>query len=481
MTAEVSSPPIEPVAAAAVNWGRRIYFAMVGVIGLLALIPVTNHFRIGSYESLRAEIIAAGGRAPRAAGSTRSQQDNYWEALGGDLSSVVIREVEIPPHGRLPAGTLSRLNRFPEIEQLSVEGHLPDRATCRAIFRMSKLGELKIRYCELTDDLLQGIDQMQGLSMLDLSGTDISDASIEQLSRLRGLSELDLRFTNVTAAGRSRLAQALAGAEIRHASWPSPAHSQAARRLFRAGALLEMADDGGVTVRVQRKLWTGHDDDLRDVAYLQGLTNLELEELDLKTGLMNAVASLKNVHTLTINQCRSREADLAALGASQTLTKLVLIDVFVDASVVEKLAAVRQLESLVLNQSRIVPGSLSAMSQLANLRELSLVGTRFRGTVMSEVASVTSLRKLELIAMPMGDVQIEEVCALADLESLSIQGTMASDGSVPHLSRLVRLKRLDVSETPITAAGVQRLQSALSGCKIETQSGKGNLLATQPR
>jgi Leucine-rich repeat (LRR) protein len=472
MSAAAAPPPIKRDTAPAVNWGRRIYFAMLGLIALLAIYPAYNHFRIGRYEALRQEIQSAGGRAPRARNVTRSEEDVYWAALGGDLTNVVIRKVDFPPGGSVPKSTLVRLIHFPEIEQLHLDGHLPDRETCREIFGMSNLRRLRICFCELDDGLLEGIDQMQSLQSLSLKGTDISDAAVERLARLSALTELDLRYTHVSQAGLARLSRAIPDASIRHAPWPSPAHSQAARLLFRRGAQLDIVDGPapGVVIRLPRSGWKGSVGELGAIAQLSDLMSLQLNDLDLQRELMGSVARLPNVRTLTIANCRLREADLAALRASRDLRKVILVDAFVEPPAVEKLASIGELHSLVLVNSRIVPGSLAAMSRLSALRELSLVGTRFRGTVMSELAAATSLRKLDLISMPMGDVQIEQVCQLRELQGLSIQGTVATDDSVPHLSQLVHLRRLDISGTPITPEGVKRLQAALPDCVIQRET-----------
>ncbi|HZL91807.1 MAG TPA: hypothetical protein VFB96_25780 [Pirellulaceae bacterium] len=465
------SPPTERDAPA-VNWGRRIYFAMLGIIALLAIYPAYNHFRIRSYEALRQEIKSAGGRAPRARNVARSDDDVYWAALGGDLSNIVIRRVDFPPDGAASKSTLLRLGSFPEIEELHLDGHLPDRETCQHVFGMTNLRKLRICFCDLDDRRLEGIEQMTSLDSLNLRGTDVSDAAVERLADLAALTELDLRYTHVSQAGATRLSQALPNARIRHAPWLSPEHSQAARLLFRHGAQLDILDgpDRGVAVRLTRGNWTGSASELGAIANLADLTSLQLNDLDLESELMQGVAGLPNARSLTIANCRLREADLAALAASSKLERMVLVDVFVERAVVDKLAAIKNLQSLALVNVRIVPGSLAAVARLPALRELSLMGTRFRGTMMTELADANSLRKLDLIGMPMGDVQIEQVCQLKELESLSIQGTVASDDAVPHLSGLIHLKRLDVSGTPITAEGVKRLQSALPGCLIEQKT-----------
>jgi Leucine-rich repeat (LRR) protein len=471
MTAEATSP-IERDAAGAVNWGRRIYFVMLGIIALLAIYPAYNHFRVRSYESLRQQINAAGGRAPRDRNVTRSEEDVYWMALGGDLSNVVIRQVDFPPGAAAPQATLLRLRQFPEVEQLHLDGHLPDRESCQEIFQMNNLRRLRLSFCELDDELLAGIEQMQNLQSLSLRGTEVSDAAVERLSKLAALTELDLRYTHVTAAGAARLAKALPEAQIRHAPWLSAAHGQAARLLFQRGAQLDILDAPrrGVVVRLNRGDWKGTVNELGAISQLTDLTSLQVDDLNLNSELVLAIARLPNVRSLTIANCRLREADLAALAASTTLRRMVLVEVFVEPAVVEKLASIRELQSLVVVNSRIVPGTLAATSRMASLQELSLVGTRFRGTVMTELASAASLRKLALIDMPMGDVQIEQICALKGLQSLSIRGTVADDDSVDDLCGLTDLKRLDISGTPITPSGVKRLQEALPGCVIEQKT-----------
>jgi Leucine-rich repeat (LRR) protein len=453
-----------------VTWGRRIYFAMVAMIGLLATYPAYNHFQITRLEKLRSDVTNLGGRAPRARGGSRPASQIYWESLGGDLSRVVLHQVEFSQATRLERSVIARLRRCPELERLSLDGQSLDDDLCRHIFALRQLSELRVAFCELRDDQLQGIEHMDELTSLDLRGTRISDASVEQLARLAGLSELNLEYCDITPAGAQRLSQALPRMQIRHRTWPSPAHRDAALRLFRCGAVFEIPEDAerGLTIRLRRHIWRGQPQDLSDIAQLQGIELLKLSALDLEPELLEAVARLPNVELLSIEGCQLLHAELRLLGRSASIRRLILDNLFIEMPAAEQLAQWRGVKSLALVNARLVPGSLAALSRLPDLEELTIVGTRFRGTTVSELLNATALKRLHLFRVAIGDDQIPEICQLRGLESLTLTGMAVSNDSVDVLAGMPHLRHLDVSNTQMTPSGVAQLAAALPQCRVES-------------
>lgn len=466
-----SPPEVERQHPVPIHWGRLLYLSMLTVIGLLATFPVFNHFRIRSYERLRHEITSAGGRAPRYRGGSRSAEDIYWSALGGDLSSIVIRQVDYPPFVPVQRSILSRLRHCAELEQLHLDGQQLDDVMCREIFRTVQLEDLRLGFCELSDEQLRGIESLENLQVLDLQGTSITDASLDRLAGLANLTELDLRQTDISQAGAARLASALPEAKIRHRSWPSAAHRQAALRLFRSGALLEIKDGAaqGVRIQLMRQRWQGTAHDLEDLAQLRDVEALELRGVDLDPRVLAAIARLPNIPTVSIVSCPMRDADLSLLASSPSVRTLVLGDVFVETPVAERLAGLDRLEKLALVNVRLVPGSLATMARLGSLRELSLFNMRLRGSALGELSEATALRKLDFIRTPVNDSQVEEIRQLRDLESLGLNGTQVTDNAIDSLSTLVHLHRLDVSGTRLSSAGLDQLKAALPDCRVESK------------
>lgn len=452
------------------TWGRRIYLAMVAMIGLLATYPAYNHFRISRLETLRADITNLGGRAPRSRGRSRPASEIYWESLGGDLSRVVLRQVEFPQSARVERSTIARLRRCPELARLCLDGHALDDEMCRQVFSLTQLRELRVAYCELHDDQLQGVEHLDELASLDLRGTRISDASVERLARLTGLSELNLEYCDISSAGAQRLARALPQTQIRNRPWPSPAHRDATLRLFRLGAVLEIPDDGerGLTVRLLRHVWRGSPHDLTDIARLQGIELLELSAVDLKPELLAAVARLPNVELLSIKGCQLHPVELRLLGHSAGIRRLILDDVFIELPAAEQLAQWPGVRTLALVNARLVPDALATMARLPNLEELVIIGMRFRGTTMSELAGATSLKRLHLSRVAIGDAEVQELCQITHLESLGLTGMAVTNDSVDDLAGMPNLRHLDVSNTKMTPTGVARLTAGLPQCRVES-------------
>ena len=59
-----------------------------------------------------------------------------------------------------------------------------------------------------------------------------------------------------------------------------------------------------------------------------------------------------------------------------------------------------------------------------------------------------------------------ELVGLKKLEKLSLAKSPVSDEGARQLAQLTQLKELDLTETKVTAAGLQALQKSLPGCRI---------------
>jgi hypothetical protein len=66
------------------------------------------------------------------------------------------------------------------------------------------------------------------------------------------------------------------------------------------------------------------------------------------------------------------------------------------------------------------------------------------------------------------EVFLVELAGLKKLEKLSLARGHVSDQGARQLAQLTHLKELDLTETKVTAAGVEELRKSLGGCRIKT-------------
>jgi Leucine-rich repeat (LRR) protein len=308
------------------------------------------------------------------------------------------------------------------------------------------------------------------LTTLDLRGTTVTDASLNRLARLHGLAELNLQYTNITSAGAARLARELPETQVRHRSWPSERYRRRCQRLFVAGALIEISEDParGDCLRLVRERWRGTPEDMAEIAHLN-IELLQLESLDLEPEFLASLAALPNLKSLAIGSCRLRDIDFTPLSRSLSLRNIALKDVVVGSPVIEELAQLPQLDSLALVRTRLGPGSLASLSRLT-LHKLAIVGTWIREESLFSLAQVKSLRHLELMRVSLPERHLDRLAEVSQLESLALNQIATGDNCVSYLSRLAHLRRLDIDNTLLTPAGAKRLEEALPGCEVNTNT-----------
>jgi hypothetical protein len=115
----------------------------------------------------------------------------------GSLTSLWIQKSLIPQEFTFA--------HFPELKWVVVYNSVLTEEQTASIGGLSKLDSLKLAGVGMTDDRLESIVHLTGLTTLDLVDDKITDAGIQRLKALRQLDRLSIGSTGVTGATLSQL------------------------------------------------------------------------------------------------------------------------------------------------------------------------------------------------------------------------------------------------------------------------------------
>ena len=199
------------------------------------------------------------------------------------------------------------------------------------------------------------------------------------------------------------------------------------------------------TEQVQQRVWR-NSNSITDIAALQGLTKLEV--LDLENNSITDISTVARLTSLT--ELTLRDNSIENISAVRGLTNLKLLNLsgnpITDISVV---AGLTNLTDLFLRNNLI-----SDISPLAGLNKLTVLNLDFNS--ISNISPLTALTNLEILALTYNN--ISDISPLAGLNQLVLLAL--THNSISDLSPLVENRGLGsgnlvyVSENPLNAASI---------------------------
>jgi Leucine-rich repeat (LRR) protein len=297
-----------------------------------------------------------------------------------------------------------------------------------------------LRFSDLDNASLQGLEEIPSLERLDLGYTDVDD--VRSLAGCRALRELRLKRSSVTDVGvigleRIATLEVLNLAICTHiTSVTSLRHCTALRELILDGTCVTDAGIAGLECIVTLTALS-----LMNCNLIPSVSSLRhspsLRELNISyTGVMAAgTTGLDEIGTL---QC------LKAGGSTQ-----------LDASTLRRCRSLLEVD---LSQADVPDAVLAALADVSTLETLSLFCCRELRDV-SALARSVSLRELDLSNSAVCDAGISGLEFIPSLTSL----TLSSCDSITNVTNLCRsksLRRLNVSASSITDSGLVGLELA---------------------
>lgn len=183
------------------------------------------------------------------------------------------------------------------------------------------------------------------------------------------------------------------------------------------------------------------DADLKELAPLTGLEELQLTGTQVTDDGLKHLAPLKNLTILDLSNTQVTGAGL------------------------EHLTSLKNLAVLGLGGPKVTDVGLKHLAPLAKLTSLSLIDTRVTDDGLKHLVPLMNLTYLNLQQTHVTDGGLEHLTSLKNLNTLTLNKTKVTDEGLKHLTSLKNLNTLFLEETKATATGVKELQKVLPNCK----------------
>lgn len=175
------------------------------------------------------------------------------------------------------------------------------------------------------------------------------------------------------------------------------------------------------------------DDDLRAIAGMRDLEQLQFHRVNLSNVSCRPLARLKKLEVLVFDECALGETSLVPIGHLARLRRLDLIGTPLDD---------RQMPPL---------------SELVSLEFLCLTGGKISGRGFGDLKRLTNFSLLIAGDTPLDDRGLEAIGTLPTARNLQLEGTAITDRGLAHLAGMVSLQRLRLDRTAITDRGLAHL------------------------
>jgi hypothetical protein len=214
--------------------------------------------------------------------------------------------------------------------------------------------------------------------------------------------------------------------------------------------------------------------DLKHLAKLRNITNLNLREIPLTDAGMKEIAtfdSLKNLKILWIRSGELTDAGLKELARFTQLEELWLEDNKITDAGLPELAGLKKLRMLNLSKNLVTDAGLPALKELP-LRQLWLDHCKITNEGVKHLAQLTGLRELYLEATLIDDEGLKDLAPLTSLQNLILSHTHITSAGFKYLTPLEQLYFLCVIDTDITDEGLKELATTVPHLKKLYVSGK---------
>ena len=365
----------------------------------------------------------------------------------------------------------------------------PDEALA-LLPRAGRVRTLSLSRTKVTDAGLRSLSQLKDLETLDLSFTDVGDSGVAHLAGMQGLRQLVLNDTMITHASLAILAKMtrLKSVNLSRTRVNEEAVEQLRRMLpgaavtYQADPFLDALSKSGGDMNEALRVAKGSSGENSIHFFGSGITDAALKFLDAESLELSDRSNVTNAglkQLLRHRSLRSLKLDHGQVTdegienlAGLPLTRIELEDLSITDRGMAALGRMRGLTSVRISglNQQVTDNGVAALLPLKALEDFYLSFSReTSGASIETLRKIQSLKTLKLISND--NIPGQAYRALRDLPALRTLDVSYSDAvtdaNIEDLAALKQLETLVVDHTGLTAAGLQRLRTALPKVKFE--------------
>jgi Leucine-rich repeat (LRR) protein len=344
---------------------------------------------------------------------------------------------------------MSLINRFgPHIEVLKLNKLIRELDCVDNIYlqgviasccnlRVLNLNYCKLKACPASDETMILIESLTKLESLNLLGTGINDKQLRSISVLSKLQTLNLshnkRITNEGVKNLSILTQLKVLDLSRNKSNDLD---------FIQQIPLEELNLRGMRFQILDGL------KLSNISTLTGLTELNLSYTELKTNMLDFLATLKNLRALDLSSYYDTprafvDALPSVLNEFKRLKSLNLNGRGAGDLILDSIARMTDLQALELSSCKLTSGGIAEISHLTKLTILNLCGNELSANVSDSLVALTNIRSLDLGYSKISNATVRNLAIhLSALENLNLRTKGLTGEILDYLSELPALQRI---------------------------------------
>lgn len=197
---------------------------------------------------------------------------------------------------------------------------------------------------------------------------------------------------------------------------------------------------------------------IRNIARLENLTALCLNECQIDDKAVDGLSDLKGLQILGLRDSKISDAHLATVGRLTKLQSLVLKGTEVKGPGLRHLKSLGELDLLQLTDCLLGDDGFAQLPPFENLTFLELANTDLSGNSLPHLADYPDLETLDLSGCPIGDEGLARLPPLKKLKVLKLADTGLTDKSLAHLKSFPNLESLDLSGNSVTDAALPLLR-----------------------
>jgi internalin A len=350
-------------------------------------------------------LIAAGGSAS-AADAPQADIERAIQTLGGHVVHAPDGSIVEVSLARTWASDddVERVTQIKTVKRLDLSFTYVTDAGVQHLQQLPELEDLTLETAEaITDAAASYLRADKRLRRLVLRGTDITDVGMPYLAVLTGLKSLDLSHTMIGDVGLESLP---ALSQLEELNLGGTRITGTNLNFLKLLPKLRKLSFSGIQRRNAGACWTPL------------LTDLDLDTLSLLSGLEEL--------NLGVGVSLGRTGIPVGAGNCRVTGGIQLTDL-----AVAKLAKMTSLRRLDISGAKITPAGLKSLQKLPQLERLSLWNCgKLDDSAGQELAAMTKLRFLDMSATPIGDATLHQLMTLPNLSLLYLTDTKVTAAGV---------------------------------------------------